>query len=176
MIKIMSLMDVVGLVTKNMVPPNTMLVSIRDTSGGFTSLYEYLDSKEEVFRKIIVSQMDDIMTSGVDIEGKMGPTDNSVADILLKAGISGDVIVHCTGGISRSSAIAYLIACRRTGKPTEAIKILNPKIHWPNDTIVKIGAKIFGDEEIKHTYDRWRERIMVEGEMMIKFEDSESNG
>lgn len=58
-----------------------------------------------------------------------------------------DYIVSCRAGISRSSAMAYLIATKFFG-PRDAVKILNPDIHYPNKLIVKLGSEILGNPEI----------------------------
>lgn len=51
------------------------------------------------------------------------------------------LIVACAAGISRSSATAYTIARKHTDKE-EAIKILDPNIHWPNPHVLGLGGKI----------------------------------
>lgn len=54
-----------------------------------------------------------------------------------------DLIVACAAGISRSSALAYVIARTRMPKE-EALKILSPDLHWPNRHVLKIGEEIIG--------------------------------
>lgn len=57
-----------------------------------------------------------------------------------------DVIVHCTAGISRSSAIAFLIAFDRTGSVEKSKKILNKKHHCPNTLVIRLGEEFFDAE------------------------------
>lgn len=85
-------------------------------------------------RETIVLEMEDI------ISGRPGsPTKEKV-----EAGIkSGFEIVACKFGISRSSAIAYLLESQRTS-PQEAISILDVNRHYPNELILKFGMEILG--------------------------------
>lgn len=55
-----------------------------------------------------------------------------------------DIVVACAAGKSRSAAIAYVIECAHKN-PTEAIKIFDPKFHYPNELIVKYGIDILGE-------------------------------
>lgn len=57
---------------------------------------------------------------------------------------SGYDIVSCKQGISRSSAIAFLIASSKS-TPEEAINILDVNKHFPNELILKYGVDILGD-------------------------------
>ena len=52
-----------------------------------------------------------------------------------------DILVHCKSGVSRSSSLAYVLACCRM-TPEEALKVLNFKIHYPNQLIVMYGAEL----------------------------------
>lgn len=64
------------------------------------------------------------------------------------------LIVACRAGISRSSAIAYLVASSKFG-PQEAVKILNMEIHQPNRLVVSLGAKVLGSDRINEVLDDW---------------------
>ena len=57
------------------------------------------------------------------------------------------VVFHCLEGVSRSSALAYVVACAERG-PDKALSILDFNLHWPNLLIVRIGAKILGDSRV----------------------------
>ena len=64
------------------------------------------------------------------------------------------VVVACHAGVSRSSAIAYLIASRAWGvKP--ALGALKKGTHWPNPTVIKIGDTLFPGEGIMETVMEW---------------------
>ena len=64
-----------------------------------------------------------------------------------------DILVHCKAGKSRSAAIAYLIECLEKS-PEEAIKILDPKFHIPNELIVWHGMKIFDNQKIYEVFQK----------------------
>ena len=74
------------------------------------------------------------------------------------------LLVHCAAGISRSSAVAYVIACNRVS-PQEALGVLSPKLHWPNDRIVRLGADLLGNPEMVSAMTAWREnaRLILSG-------------
>ena len=59
-----------------------------------------------------------------------------------------NLIVTCFAGISRSSGIAYLVACLLGMDPYEAIKHLNTEKHYPNIRIVSTGAVMMSNPEI----------------------------
>lgn len=74
------------------------------------------------------------------------------------------IAVHCYSGVSRSSAIAYLIECLEQ-LPEKAIEILNADKHSPNSHIIRIGAEILNAMEILTCLMRWmedNERIILE--------------
>jgi len=71
------------------------------------------------------------------------------------------ILVHCQGGISRSAATAYLIACTRVS-PQIALYVLNPMRHWPNQFIIELGAKHLGKPEIEEVISHWKEMVMKE--------------
>ena len=58
-----------------------------------------------------------------------------------------NLLVHCDAGVSRSSATAYILACI-SKQPEEAINMLNPMIHMPNELIVKFGTEILGNPDV----------------------------
>lgn len=65
------------------------------------------------------------------------------------------ILVTCQAGVSRSSAIAYLVAASEVGAK-EAFSVLNPEVHMPNSLIVRHGAFILGDPDIMDMMDRWK--------------------
>jgi predicted protein tyrosine phosphatase len=68
------------------------------------------------------------------------------------------LIVACRAGISRSSAMAYIIASSRVG-PEEAVKILNMEIHQPNRLVVALGANVLGSNKINEVLDEWMKEL-----------------
>ena len=125
--KILSRINLLELVRAE--PKQHKVVVIHEI-GKFNEVAEIV----ELCRETIVLEMDDV------IFGRPGaPTKEKV-----EAGIkSGFEIVACKFGISRSSAIAYLLESQRTS-PQEAIAILDVNKHYPNQLILKFGIEILG--------------------------------
>lgn len=66
-----------------------------------------------------------------------------------------NLIVACQAGISRSSAIAFVIQAAEVGL-LEAFKILNPLVHQPNSLVIKHGAKLLGEQDMMAMMDKWK--------------------
>jgi len=62
------------------------------------------------------------------------------------------IIVQCFGGISRSSAIAFLIAIDKYGLGSAKQLIKGSKNYQPNLAIIKYGERIFSTELIEWVY------------------------
>jgi len=65
------------------------------------------------------------------------------------------LLISCQAGISRSAAIAYLIAAREVGI-TEAFNVLNPDVHIPNSLIVRHGALLLNEPDIIEMMNHWK--------------------
>jgi predicted protein tyrosine phosphatase len=74
------------------------------------------------------------------------PTIEHVKQALNWAEGKENIVVACAAGISRSSAIAYLIQCMRTD-PSElySIDLLDHSFHFPNELILKHGTMLLPD-------------------------------
>jgi predicted protein tyrosine phosphatase len=66
------------------------------------------------------------------------------------------VLVTCQAGVSRSAAIAYLIAIQESDVKY-AFSILDHNIHKPNKLIIKHGAYILNRQDIIRLIHRWKE-------------------
>jgi predicted protein tyrosine phosphatase len=93
-----------------------------------------------------------------DIHAPLGdlrmPTAESVRRALDWSAGSEHLVVACHAGISRSSALAYVLCCRdRT--PQQALAILERGRHHPNALIVRLGADLLQRPEIYDVYWRW---------------------
>jgi predicted protein tyrosine phosphatase len=62
--------------------------------------------------------------------------------------------VSCHAGVSRSSALAYVVRCR-DWSPGEAIRVLTPGWHRPNELVVRLGAELLRDPAVYATYAAW---------------------
>jgi predicted protein tyrosine phosphatase len=65
------------------------------------------------------------------------------------------IICCCHAGVSRSSATAYVLACREWG-PEAALTVLRPFKHWPNRLIVHLGAIVLGDRKVWEMFRKWQ--------------------
>lgn len=88
-------------------------------------------------------------------DGYSEPKIEHVQEALSWAEGKDELVVACLAGISRSSAIAYLVQCTREYHPRLALKILTPLRHHPNSLIVKLGAEILKNSDIVDEYYRW---------------------
>ncbi len=79
-------------------------------------------------------------------------TKEQIARVLEWGKDKEDITVCCHAGISRSAAIAYLLACQKDG---EGLKVLDRGMHCPNRRVVKFGAEILNDERIYEKYRKW---------------------
>ena len=124
---------------------NYNIVSIRSRDV-LAILYDEIDIRKSNYNSIHVEYFDDIIS---DRSGNITPTVKQVKDILdYSSQFEDNFAVHCTGGVSRSSAIAFLIAFQKTGSKEEAIKYLNLTLHSPNTLIIKLGGLIFSDMDM----------------------------
>jgi len=120
------------------------LVSIRDNATSV--VYTAIDAVSKECLGMHAVLMHDLQAGEPLRDGEVLPTRDHIEPILEFAKGKDNMAVHCTGGISRSSAVAFLIECQRTRSADEAAAILDPKIHFPNRTIIVIGEKILGME------------------------------
>jgi len=67
------------------------------------------------------------------------------------------LLIACHAGISRSAAFAFLIACTDR-PPDQALSILDPWKHRPNDLVVLLGAMALGNPRIWETFLEWCRR------------------
>jgi predicted protein tyrosine phosphatase len=70
-----------------------------------------------------------------------------------------DILVSCHAGCSRSSAMAYVLKCIDTD-PKEALKILDPYYHNPNNMVIRLGAKFLDKMEMIDLIDRWKDDMI----------------
>jgi predicted protein tyrosine phosphatase len=68
------------------------------------------------------------------------------------------IICSCHTGISRSSAMAYVLACFKSINPRSAVNIFLNK-HNPNWLIIKHGSEILNNSAILTEYYKWIEEF-----------------
>lgn len=150
-ITIWSLREIAGLIKEK--PTDLNIVSIRSTEIP-QATYDIFEEYRNNYENIIVEYFDDIRFPQ---EGFTIPAKEHVMRILKWAVDKEHIAVHCTAGISRSSAIAYVIACQKSS-PKEALKILDPMKHGPNHLILKLGMEVLGDKTVMSEYMFWFDR------------------
>jgi len=82
-----------------------------------------------------------------------------VAEVLAWAKGKDNILVHCHAGISRSSAMAFVIACQ-VMPVADALKILDFKVHWPNTHIVALGEAILGKKILQEVKDAMHDFLL----------------
>jgi len=119
------------------------VVSIQNTNRSYSD-YKTIEQKA---KDCHVVKFDDIWLKKHEQRGYKLATKKQIEDILNWSDGKNEIIVHCKVGKSRSSAVAYIIACKNND-PNTAIKILDKNFHIPNEWIIELGAEILGNQEI----------------------------
>jgi predicted protein tyrosine phosphatase len=65
------------------------------------------------------------------------------------------LLIACHAGISRSSALAYVLACTDRS-PQEALELIDPDLHHPNERVVWLGSKVLNQPEVWETFVAWK--------------------
>jgi predicted protein tyrosine phosphatase len=124
---------------------NINLISIRDTSAGTNQVYyDIIDNAG--LQNLLVVQFDDLVEflPPQYNRSELPPSEENIKTILewakqkMKEN-NNDFIVHCTGGVSRSSAVAILIQYLQD--PEGALKVIDPVLHSPNEKVLELGDK-----------------------------------
>lgn len=141
-IQIMSALDAQKLIQKN---PNQNMISIRSVMG-FKPFGINWDNFNQP--NVLTLYFDDVFGLNYKNMGFKIVESKDIKKAINWAKYKDDIVIHCTQGISRSAALAYIIACFKVG-PKEAIKILDPNWHVPNEKIIELGYNILNkDPEI----------------------------
>jgi len=134
-------------------PTEFNIVSIR-SSDVPPKLYGAFEKHRRNYKNIIVECFDDLTLPRA---GLIMPSHEHIQRILMWTKGKDKIAVHCTAGISRSAAVAYLIACQQTS-PKKALGLFEPAIHCPNRLILELGVEILKDESVLSEYTEWFER------------------
>jgi len=86
------------------------------------------------------------------------PTRVHVESALDWAENKDELVSCCQAGVSRSSAMGFLIACKYNGI-NNAINLLDRRLHYPNDLIVKTGSEILNDTKVWSAYKDWIDEL-----------------
>lgn len=93
-------------------------------------------------------------------EGLIPPEEKHVKEALEFAKDKDELIVCCQAGISRSSAIAYVLKTTEVGE-FEALAILDPMVHHPNGMIVKLGSQILNKSDMVEYIHIWNNKAIA---------------
>ncbi len=107
-----------------------------------------------------------LSTADLEKHGLHYPERGHIETALDYAKDKQELLIHCSAGVSRSSAVAYLLACRRVG-PTKALRVLDSSLHWPNNRVVRLGAEIMGNPEIEQAIKKWKDEHKIQGTTII---------
>jgi len=130
-------------------------IQIRGHAVG--SAQQFLISRPEEFHSLVISDSDCRFPDGIqglsrDIlhlafddlcfptSGYRLPNLAAIQKGIAWAAGREKLLIACHAGISRSAAFAYVIGCTDRS-PEEALKLIDPLQHRPNDLVVSLGAK-----------------------------------
>jgi predicted protein tyrosine phosphatase len=99
-------------------------------------------------------QFDDIVFPSKNL--KM-PDIDDVLDALEWTKDREDVLFTCHAGASRSSAMAYVCACQDF-YPQDAIQLLKPGVHTPNQKIIQLGVDALRDKNLFEVFKMWTDQ------------------
>lgn len=129
--------------------PEIPIIVIKETCNPQSSVQEILNKSKNSLYLIF----DDIETSKYS-KNVTPPSRKDIEKVLAWAVNKEEIAVSCQLGISRSSAIAYIIACSKLDT-SEALSFLNKNYHSPNQLIIKIGSEILNKPEIYSNFIKW---------------------
>jgi predicted protein tyrosine phosphatase len=69
-----------------------------------------------------------------------------------------NLVVCCTAGMGRSAALAYVVACSKM-EPAEAVTILDPNRHTPNEKVIFLGDTIVDAPTMLECYARFKDEM-----------------
>jgi len=119
------------------------VVSLRDAPNSMGLHLHPVTPYEDCAKSIIIKYFDDISDTKYEMSGYVAPKREDILDIFdwVDKEDPKNLMVHCFAGVSRSSAVAYLIAYRKFG-PKRANKVIDSKLHRPNSLVLDLGMSI----------------------------------
>lgn len=109
---------------------------------------------KKMAKDVLHLQFDDIIFENKRL--KM-PDIDDVLDALEWTKKKEDVMFACHAGVSRSAAMAYVCACQEF-YPEDAINLLKPGVHSPNQKIIQHGVEALGDKKILEVFKIWMDQ------------------
>jgi predicted protein tyrosine phosphatase len=116
--------------------------------------FEWLGSEQvlEHARSSLMLQFDDIDSPMSDLTE---PQRHHVESALSWAPDKSNLLIACQAGISRSSATAVVVRASRMSVP-EALEILDPGVHHPNQLIIQLGEAILDKPGLADAVSEWK--------------------
>ena len=125
-------------------------VSIRDPRRPRTG-YRTVDHSEQRFASLLKLHFHDIESEWEASQVASGhgvmPQRDHVATLINWAKGKNNFAIHCTAGVSRSSAAAYILACMHMS-PKQALSVLDFNRHSPNRLMVRHAAALLKKPEM----------------------------
>jgi predicted protein tyrosine phosphatase len=86
-----------------------------------------------------------------------------------------ELYVHCSSGISRAPAVAYVLMCAKTS-PQKAITSFNIHRHFLNPWIVEIGSVFLKNKYIQIEANKYAQKQKEKGGMILDMDDHPTIG
>jgi len=138
---------------------NPNFISIRDSSPNIDSKQKYDLIDRANFQNIFIVYFDDIENINEISKNEIMPSESNIAPLInwIQSKIkenNNDFVVQCTGGVSRSAAVAVLVEYIKNQNINKATDIINPILHSPNYKVLEIGEKILNAPELKSKVEK----------------------
>ena len=143
--KILSEANAVQEIKEN--PDKWNVISIRDSNRK----YSPIDEIQNLCKEILKLDFDDVFSDKYQNSYQKLATLEDIEKIIRFSEGKDNLLVHCFAGVSRSSAVAYIIRCTKEN-PWDAIQKLSMEDHLPNDYIVRLGAKLLQNKDILNAF------------------------
>lgn len=137
----------------------------------FATFKEYREMSAIIFRNSDRQYWDEWTHPGLhfiqfidDVDGPtdsfIHPTPENIAKNLAFSREPGreKITCCCEAGISRSSAMAVLIAYDRTRDIEKSLSVLSRRLHYPNPSIIEIGEQLLNAEGLSEAVKEWKRR------------------
>jgi predicted protein tyrosine phosphatase len=151
-------------------PHEGALALVREQPGQYDVVYitsplfpfpvEGSETILELARSALMVQFDDVEGA---MDGLAAPQRHHVASVLDWAAGKSNFLISCRAGISRSSATAVVIRASRM-PIGEALEVLVPRLHYPNQLVVQHGEAILGKPGLADAVREWKHVRALAGE------------
>lgn len=145
MIQIMSRPAAINYISKY---PDHPIIAIGETTNNG------VEKVTEIAKNCLCLMFDDIELNHI---GRCTVQPEHIKQAVEWATDKPDLIIACRAGISRSSALAYVIESTRVG-PEKALEILDMNKHQPNRLVIHTASQILGGE-IMEVYNGWMGKL-----------------